>query len=91
MFNFLLFLPIVNAIIKGYNFYGLETQLKDFTCSWKHPPDFYIDKLSELGFNSVRVPFSVQWVNEGDYHKMDDFIEIATHKNMSILFRPTPC
>ena len=57
----LLYLPIVQGLIKGYNFYGLETPLRDFTCSWKHPVSYYIDQLEQFGFNSIRVPFSKQW------------------------------
>ena len=86
LFSFLLFsIPFVQGIIKGYNFYGLETNLKDFTCTWKHPVDFYVNQLQTFGFNSIRVPFSKQWVDEGDFSKMDNFIQVSTQLNMTIL------
>lgn len=82
----LLSLPIVVlANIQGYNFYGMETPLKDFTCSWKHPVEYYINQLSDFGFNSIRLPFSKQYIDENDLSKMDNFITKATEKNMSIL------
>lgn len=78
-------LPFVQANIRGYNFYGCETPLRDFTCSWRHPVEYYISKLQELGFNSIRLPFSKQYVDEGDFSKIDNFINIASQRNMTIL------
>ena len=80
-------LPIVSlASIKGYNFgSSLETPLRDFTCSWQHPASFYINQLADLGFNSIRLPFSKQYVDEHDFTKMDSFIQVASQRNMTIL------
>ena len=85
LLGLLLYLPIVQGLIKGVNFYGAETPLKGFTCSWKHPVSYYIDQLEHFGFNSIRVRFSKQWVDEGDFSKMDSFINYASQRNMSIL------
>ena len=80
------FLPIVSAIIKGFNFYGLETPHKGFVCDWVHPPSFYLSQLANIGFNAVRVPFSRQWVVEGDFSKMDSFLaDVAVYPDFTVL------
>lgn len=77
--------PVV-AVIKGINFYGLETPAKDFVCSWQHPVEFYVDKLSELGFNSFRIPISHQWVMENSFYKLDNFFSaIQKHPHMDVI------
>lgn len=76
--------PLVNAAIRGVSFYGLETPLKDFVCSWQHRPDYYISQLKELGFNHLRVPFSVEWVWGGDFSKMNEIIDSATQHGMHV-------
>lgn len=81
---FLLPIPIY-GIIRGANFYGIETQLGDITCSWKHPLNYYLDKLVEFGFNSVRIPFSYEYIQNQNFHSIDNFVASATERNMSIL------
>ena len=82
----LIFLPVVRAIIKGYNHYGLETPHQGFTCDWVHQPEYYMDELVKLGFNSVRVPFSREWVNAGDFSKLDSYLEHAKrYPNFTVL------
>ena len=87
LISFLLFsIPFVQGVIKGYNFgSSLETPLRDFTCSWKNPASFYINQLADLGFNSIRLPFSKQYVDEKNFTRMDSFIQIASLRNMTIL------
>lgn len=65
--------------------YGLCTPLKNFVCSWQHPVEYYISKLHDLGFNSLRVPIALQYIEEGDFSKLDHFVEQATIYNMSVL------
>lgn len=73
-------------IIKGINFYGLETPSQDFVCGWQHRPSYYLEKLDSLGFNSIRLPFSLEYVRSGNFEKMDEFFDaIKTHPNMSIV------
>ena len=74
---------VVSDIIKGFSYTGLEAQMLD--CSWKHPPEFYIDKTKELGFNYIRLPFSAQYVQAGNWTMMDRVFESAHFNNMSIL------
>ena len=86
MFFIIFFIPIVSAITKGINIYGLETPSKDFVCSWKFPVSYYVDKSHELGFNSLRIPFSWEWVQEGNFWKMDELFEaVRKYPDMTII------
>ncbi len=84
----LLLLPwlyVQASLIKGINFYGLETPSLDFVCGWQHRPSFYLHKLDELGFNSIRLPFSLEYVRTGDFEKMDEFFDsIKKYPNMTV-------
>ena len=82
----LMALQTVQSLIQGINVYGLETERRDFVCSWQHDIDYYIEKVNNLGFNSLRVPVSYQYIREGNFHKLDRLFDAAeTHGNMSIL------
>lgn len=86
LFSFISILGIANAITKGINIYGLETEGRNFVCSWVHPVEYYIDEVHRLGFNSLRIPFAYQWVNEGDFSKMDDmFRAVQKYPDMKVL------
>lgn len=76
---------VSSHIIKGISIYGLETESRDFVCSWKHPVDYYIDQVKNLGFNTLRLPFSYQYVQENNFQKMDQFMWVANDRNMSII------
>jgi hypothetical protein len=79
-------LPVVcSHLIKCISIYGLETPLKNFVCSWKNDVSFYITELQKLGFNTLRVPFSFQYVRENDFSRMDHFFTEALIRNMSIM------
>jgi hypothetical protein len=74
------------ADIRGYNFYGIETPRRDFVCTWQNPVSYYIDKLAELDFNFIRVPFSLQYVEANDFSKMDGFFDaVKKHPQVSIV------
>lgn len=74
------------ADIRGYNFYGLETPRRDFVCSWENPVSYYVDKLVELDFNYIRLPFSMEYVEAGDFSKMDGFFDaIRKHNGTSVV------
>lgn len=78
-------LPCCQAIIRGTSIYGLETESKNFVCSWKYPVEYYIEKLKDMNFNSLRIPFSMQYIEENDFSKLDHVIEQATEYNMSVV------
>jgi hypothetical protein len=71
--------------IRSISIYGLETEREDFVCSWAQPLEFYLDKIRELGFDSIRVPFSKQYVDKGEYSKLDNFMYQAYQRNFSII------
>lgn len=71
--------------IRGINYYGLETPSRDFVCGWQHRPSFYLGHLDRLGFNSIRLPFSLEYVRQGNFDKMDEFFEtIKAYPNMTV-------
>ena len=81
-----LFLPLTQAIIKGISLgSGLETNNRALDCYWSHPPEYYIPLLHDIGFNSLRVPFSAEYVREGDFHIMDQIFELAQEHEMTVL------
>ena len=73
-------LPLVEASIRGINIYGLETQRKGFVCDWQHPVSWYIDRLADLNFNSLRIPISYEYVIENKCYKIQELFE-ATRKH----------
>lgn len=78
--------PIVKGIIKGISLgSGLETNNRNVDCYWKHDASYYISQLSTLGFNSVRVPFSNQYIQENDFTIMDRIFDLTEMYNMTIL------
>jgi hypothetical protein len=81
----LFFTAKVYGYIKGFSFYGIETELRNNVCSWVNPPEYYISFLKDLGFNSIRVPFSLQYVEEGNWGNLDKFLAVASRFNMSVL------
>lgn len=48
--------------LSGISWFGFETQ--DFVVDglWTHPMEFYLDLLKNNGFNTIRVPFSAEWI-----------------------------
>lgn len=92
-FRLLAFIPLLllrvgvgyGNMIKGMNYYGLETPSRDFVCGWQHRPSYYLAKLDELGFNSIRLPFSLEYVRAGNFEKMDEFFDaIKKHPHMNV-------
>lgn len=82
----LLFLPICQALIKGISLgSGLETNNRALDCFWSHGPEYYIPLLHDIGFNSLRIPFSAQFVEENDFHILDQVFDLARENQMTIL------
>lgn len=76
----------VGAVIKGLSIYGLETERKDFICSWKHPVSWYVDQWALLGGNSIRVPFSYELLLDNSCWKLDQMFDaVEKHPDMTIL------
>lgn len=82
---FLLIVNYVQAWLKCASIYGLETENRNFVCQNVNYHTYYLDHLKSLGFNTVRLPFSYQWVTEGDFSKMDDMIGSCYVRNISVI------
>lgn len=85
LFTLFSFFGTAHAITRGINWYGHETDLGRFTCSWAHPTEHYLGQLADMGFNSLRVPFSYQYVRNGDFSSLDHFFNIVGNYNMTVV------
>ena len=49
--------------LSGLSWFGFETQ--DFVVNglWSHPMDFYMDLIKNNGINTLRIPFSAEWIH----------------------------
>lgn len=82
---FLSLVGCAHAIVRGINLFGLETENRDFMCSWVHGIEHYVNILDGMGFNSFRIPFSYQYVREADFSKMDKLFDSVKDRNITIL------
>jgi hypothetical protein len=76
------------AELRAVNTYGLETELAyecGLSCCWIKPNEYYIEKASAMGFNSIRLPFSAEYINKGDFRLMDSVISKACSLNMTVV------
>lgn len=72
--------------IKCINFYGLETPYKNFVCSWKNAPEFYLRKLQDsMGINTLRLPFSYEYISSGDLSRMEEMLQLCQRLNISVI------
>ena len=77
--------PNLNPI-KCINYYGFETERKKPVCDWVNQPDFYLRTLKEyMDINTIRLPFSYEYVNSGDLSGMDSFIKMSTDYNIQVI------
>lgn len=74
------------AVFRCMNFYGLETERQGFVCDWTHNPEWYIEKLkTDLSINTIRLPFSYEYVTFSDMTMMDNFIETCRIHGINII------
>lgn len=72
--------------IKCMNFYGLETPYKNFVCSWKNSPEFYLRRLQQdMDINTIRLPFSYEYITSGDVVMLESFIQLCQRLNIDII------
>jgi aryl-phospho-beta-D-glucosidase BglC (GH1 family) len=43
-----------------------------------------MDRMKEIGFNYIRLPFSMDFIKKDDWTEMDQFFEKAEQNNISI-------
>jgi hypothetical protein len=71
--------------IRCLSFSGLETERYDLQCTWVKPVEYYLDMVKHLDFDTIRLPFSKQYVDNGDLSKMDNFIQQTYLRNISVI------
>lgn len=76
---------ICKDIIKGINWFGFETEYQNLMCSWTHNVDWHLDNIQNLGFNHIRLPFSLDFVFNNDWKNMDDFFEKCKERDIKIV------
>lgn len=74
-----------HAQMKGISLFGLETEHRGFMCDWVHPVDHYMNEIAYLGFNIIRVPFSYQYIIEGNLGLLDHIVDVANRLSISIV------
>ena len=71
-------------IIRGINWFGFETEYENLMCTWVHDIDWHLAKMKEIGFNYIRLPFSLEFIQKNDWTNMDLFFEKAQEHNISV-------
>ncbi len=74
-----------NNIIKGINWFGFETEYNDLQCVWTHEKEWHIQKIKELGFNTIRLPFSLDYILNDNWSAMDDFFYLTHKYNIDVV------
>ena len=88
MLKFLILCLLITKCIsfRCINFYGLEVQQQKLVCSWVHDPGWYLDKMKELiQIDSIRLPFSQEYVTCSDMKLMDLMVLDCKSRNISII------
>lgn len=82
----LFLLPILTSSIRCVNFYGIETERKAPVCDWAHEPKWYLQKLKDgFGLDTVRLPYSRDYVMGNDWKKMDAIIQTCNEMNIKVI------
>lgn len=72
--------------IKCINYYGFETERRKPVCDWVHQPDFYLRTLKEyLEINTIRLPFSYQYVHDDHIEDLDNFVNLTSSYNIQVI------
>lgn len=74
--------------LRAVNVYGLETELAfqcGVSCCWANSNSFYVQKIADMGFNAIRLPFSAEYIKANDYKFMDEVIGKAEELNITII------
>ena len=70
---------------KGISIYGLETNLKNTVCSWKHPAEYYLAECKRLGMNTFRIPVSIQYLVEDDFKILDNIVRFCDKEDLQVI------
>ena len=78
-------LDVLPDVIRGINWFGYETEYKNLMCTWVNDIDWNLSKMKEVGFNYIRLPFSAEFVKEGNWDNMDLFFEKSHEHDMNVV------
>ena len=68
------------------NFYGLETPYKNYVCSWKNKPEYFLRRLQQdMNINTIRLPFSYEYISGSDISRMQEMIETCLSLNITVI------
>ena len=81
----LLFFPVVHSIIRGLNTFGFETEHKSLMCDWVQSYDWMFEKIHQLGFNTIRLPFCYQYIYDNDFSKMDEVFDKVDKYDLDVV------
>ena len=73
------------SIIKGINWFGFETEYKNLMCTWSHDIEWHLNTIKQIGFNYIRLPFSLEYIIEGNWEKMDTFFEKSKELGLDVV------
>lgn len=76
---------VENKVIKGINWFGFETEYKNLMCTWSHDIEWHLKKIKNVGFNYIRLPFSLEYVEEGNWKYMDEFFEKSRELELDVV------
>lgn len=75
----------VESVIRGINLYGFETEHSSLACDWVSTYDEMLSNVVKLGFNTVRLPFSHDYLRNTDMSAMDSFFEAVLKTNLDVV------
>ena len=78
-------LSLTCAAIIGVNMYGLETEYYGFSCDWSKSVEEMVMDAKNLGFNTIRVPFSLDFVFRDEFKILDNFMYYTKMVKMDII------
>ena len=81
----LLTLPALSgAVIRGLSWYGYEVEHSDLMCRWQNPISWHLQNIKSLGFNTIRLPFSWDFIQKGDWTSMDEFFSEVQKLDLNV-------
>lgn len=81
----LVLLPLTQAVFRGTNLYGFETEHSSLACDWVSSYDQILANVQALGFNTVRLPFSHDYLHNTNMSAMDSFFEAVKKTQLDVV------
>lgn len=75
----------VTGAIRGINAYGFETEHGSLACDWVSSYDQILANIQVLGFNTVRLPFSHDYLHNTNMSAMDSFFDAVQKTQLDVV------